>query len=94
MESVAGRFASLGPGTSCAGVDYPRILDGEQDFVLFHRTLPWDHAPGTLLLAEAGGLSLRPDGTPYHPADDRVGLLNAADEACWKTAASLLFSAA
>lgn len=90
VEAAALRFAALGPGASCAGVDYPRLVDGEQDFVLFHRTLPWDHAPGTLLLREAGGVAQRPDGTPYHPADARVGLLNAADPACWDTVRPLL----
>jgi fructose-1,6-bisphosphatase/inositol monophosphatase family enzyme len=71
-------------------VDYPRLVDGAQDFVLFHRTLPWDHAPGTLLLREAGGVARRPDGSRYRPADDGLGLLNAADEACWDTVRALL----
>lgn len=91
VETVAPRFAALGPGASCAGVDYPRLVDGEQDFVLFHRTLPWDHAPGTLLLREAGGVALRPaGGRPYRPADGGLGLLNAADRACWETVRALL----
>jgi fructose-1,6-bisphosphatase/inositol monophosphatase family enzyme len=90
VEAAGDRFAALGPGASCAGVDYPRLVDGEQDFVLFHRTLPWDHAPGTLLLREAGGLARRPDGRPYRPADDGLGLLNAADPACWETVRALL----
>ncbi|OOC54569.1 MULTISPECIES: inositol monophosphatase family protein [Nocardiopsis] len=90
MEEEAPRFASVGPGAYCAGVDYPRLVEGELDFVLFHRTLPWDHAPGSLMLAEAGGVSLRPDGSAYRPGDGAVGLLNAADEACWKTVRSLL----
>lgn len=51
----------------CAGFDYPRLVAGEQDFVLYQRTLPWDHAPGALLLTEAGGLARRPDGTPTGP---------------------------
>lgn len=90
VEAAAPRFAALGPGTACAGVDYPRLLDNEQDFILFQRTLPWDHAPGTLLLTEAGGTARRPDGTPYRPADNRNGLLNTADETCWKTVRPLL----
>jgi fructose-1,6-bisphosphatase/inositol monophosphatase family enzyme len=90
VEAAAPRFPALGPGTACAGVDYPRLLDGDQDFVLFHRTLPWDHAPGALLLTEAGGTARRPDGTPYRPADDRYGLLNTAGETCWATVRPLL----
>ncbi|MBB6119740.1 inositol monophosphatase family protein [Nocardiopsis algeriensis] len=83
-------FASVWPGTRCAGMDYALLLEGEEDFALFQHTLPWDHAPGALLLAEAGGVSLRLDGSPYRPGDDTVGLLNSAGEACWKTVRSLL----
>lgn len=83
-------FGSLGPGASCAGYDYPQLAEGELDFVLFWRTLPWDHAPGTLLLTEAGGVARRPDGTRYRPDDDRSGLLSAADEACWAAVRPLL----
>lgn len=43
------------------------------------RTLPWDHAPGALLLAEAGGIVQRLDGSVYQLADDRCGLLVAVD---------------
>ena len=58
--------------------------------MLFWRTLPWDHAPGTLLLTEAGGIALRPDGTGYAPDDDRRGLLDAADARTWQTVRPLL----
>ncbi|MFC7221203.1 inositol monophosphatase family protein [Streptomyces polyrhachis] len=84
VAAAAGGFAELGAGSRCAGFDYPRLAEGERDFVLFHRTLPWDHAPGTLLLTEAGGTALRPDGSPYDPADEKKGLLAAADERCWR----------
>jgi len=75
------RFGDLTPATTCAGVEYPRIAEGDADFLLFWRTLPWDHAPGALLLREAGGIAVRPDGTPYRADDDRAGLLAAADPA-------------
>lgn len=90
VASVTSEFAELGSGAYCAGVDYPRLAEGELDFVLFNRTLPWDHAPGGLLLTEAGGVALRLDGAPYRPDDERVGLLNAADEKTWQTVRSLL----
>ena len=51
--------------------------------MLFWRTLPWDHAPGVLLVREAGGVARRFDGAEYHPADDDKGLLVAADERTW-----------
>ncbi|MFL1382249.1 MULTISPECIES: inositol monophosphatase family protein [unclassified Nocardiopsis] len=93
-DAAAPRFAGVGAGSHCSAVDYPLLCEGGQDFLLFHRTLPWDHAPGALLLAEAGGVSRRPDGTPYRPDQDQdvLGLLNAADETCWKTVRELLLA--
>ncbi|MGW5876983.1 inositol monophosphatase family protein [Nocardiopsis terrae] len=90
VVSATPAFAEVGSGAHCAGVDYPQLVEGELDFVLFHRTLPWDHAPGSLLLTEAGGVALRPEGDPYRPDDERVGLLNAADGTTWRTVRSLL----
>ncbi|MBR8743858.1 inositol monophosphatase [Nocardiopsis sp. MG754419] len=92
VEAATDRFAEVGAGSSCAGVDYARLVEGALDFVLFHRTLPWDHAPGGLLLTEAGGVALRPEGDPYRPGDDRPGLLDAADPRTWRTVRSLLLS--
>ncbi|SHK13646.1 fructose-1,6-bisphosphatase [Nocardiopsis flavescens] len=91
-EAAVPRFAEVGAGSHCSAVDYPLVCEGAQDFLLYHRTLPWDHAPGTLLLTEAGAVARRPDGEPYRPGrgQDAVGLLNAADEACWKTVRDLL----
>ena len=42
-------------------------LAGKQQFALFWRTLPWDHAPGVLLLREAGGVVRRLDGGAVPP---------------------------
>ncbi len=55
------------------------MAEGAQDFVLFWRTLPWDHAPGALLVDEAGGLVAHLDGQGYRPGHPRTGLLAAAD---------------
>ncbi|WP_217991405.1 inositol monophosphatase family protein [Blastococcus aggregatus] len=81
VERNESRFGDLVPRSKCAGVEYPRIIEGQADFMLFWRTLAWDHAPGALLLSEAGGVASRPDGTAYRADDDRVGLLAAADAA-------------
>jgi fructose-1,6-bisphosphatase/inositol monophosphatase family enzyme len=94
VEAAGSLFAELGPGSSCAGVDYTQLIDAEIDFVLTWRTLPWDHAPGTLLLREAGGAGRRPDGTDYSPADGLTGLINAADDRCWRIARALLLPTA
>ena len=83
-QSVAANewmFGDLTPATTCAGIEYPRIVEGEADFLLFWRTLAWDHAPGALLLREAGGVAVRPDGADYRPDDARSGLLAASDQA-------------
>ncbi|MGS2613319.1 inositol monophosphatase family protein [Micromonospora sp. LZ34] len=83
VDTGAGRFGELLPGQHCAGREYLDVLLGDQQFVLFWRTLPWDHGPGTLLVRAAGGVARRFDGTDYHPADEGHGLLVAANDAIW-----------
>jgi fructose-1,6-bisphosphatase/inositol monophosphatase family enzyme len=84
-------FAELTGGTGCAGEDYPAIATGRQDFVLYWRTLPWDHAPGVLFAREAGGAAQRLDGSPYLPAQhDQPGLLVARNLSTWHQARSAL----
>ena len=85
VDANAGRFAALTSGRMAAAVEYPLIAEGREDFALFGPTLPWDHAPGVLLVEEAGGVARRPDGTPYRPAETAGNLLVAADEATWTT---------
>lgn len=91
MEHNTGAFAEVTTGRMCAGTEYPAVVHGEQDFALFWRTLPWDHAPGALLVEVAGGVVRRLDGDPYRPAEvTRTGLLAARDEATWETARRIL----
>ena len=80
LEASAHRFGDLTPGTTCAGIEYPLIACGVQDFLLFWRTLPWDHAAGALLVTEAGGVARRLDGRDYAPSRPGEGLLVAGDE--------------
>ncbi|SCF37231.1 inositol monophosphatase family protein [Micromonospora mirobrigensis] len=89
-EAGGERIGELLPGQHCAGREYLDLLTGEQQFVLFWRTLPWDHAPGTLLVREAGGVARRFDGADYHPADESRGLLVAANEEIWAEARAAL----
>ncbi|NKY60936.1 inositol monophosphatase family protein [Nocardia flavorosea] len=92
LAEVGGRFATLTSGALSAGVNYTRMLDGGLDFVLYQRSLPWDHAAGVLLLAEAGGVTVRPDGSPYRPTESQNGLLlNAADETCCQAVQAVLW---
>ena len=82
--------AELRDGRGCAGVEYPAIIEGHQDFVVFWRTLPWDHAPGALLIEEAGGVVARPDGSSYRPGDASWGLVAGANAHAWHAARALL----
>jgi fructose-1,6-bisphosphatase/inositol monophosphatase family enzyme len=59
-----GRITTL----NCAGAEYLEVLAGRADFNLYRMTKPWDHAAGTLMVAEAGGEAERFDGAPYAPA--------------------------
>ncbi|GGM12580.1 inositol monophosphatase family protein [Micromonospora yangpuensis] len=86
------RLGGLLPGQHCAGREYLDLLTGERDFVLFWRTLPWDHVPGTLLVRQAGGVARRFDGTDYHPADEHQGLLVAISEDVWTEAHAALLA--
>lgn len=52
---------------TCCGIDYPRLASGDAGWGLWLKTKPWDHAPGSLLLTEAGGYVGSPGGTPYRP---------------------------
>src|SRR5262249_4400443 len=90
VDANAVRFADVTSGRLCSGTEYPAIIEGEQDFALFCRTLPWDHAPPALLLEESGGAARRPDGSAYRPFDGRSGLLVAANDGVWATAIGLL----
>lgn len=72
-------WPALTPSWVCCGVDYPRLIEGATDFLLYATTNAWDHAPGTLMVAEAGGASGSADGTAYGPRSGRPGLVVAAD---------------
>ena len=79
-------FAAVGLGHSevtAAGVAYPMAAIGDLTHALYWRTLPWDHAPGTLLAQEAGLVVARLDGSEYRPWDARYGVLTAVDQAVW-----------
>ncbi len=92
IDEVEGRFAKLSAGSKCAGFDYPSVASGLMDFVLYWRTLPWDHAGGVLFLEEAGGYAARPDGTRFQISNyEELGLLVAQNEATWLQVRSTLF---
>jgi fructose-1,6-bisphosphatase/inositol monophosphatase family enzyme len=80
-------------GSNCAGADYPDVAGAASDFALYWRTLPWDHAPGTLFLTEAGGHAARLDGSAYRPGERGDGLLAARSRGLWDQAQALFMRA-
>jgi fructose-1,6-bisphosphatase/inositol monophosphatase family enzyme len=75
----------------CCGVDYPKLVEGEADYALYRRAKPWDHAPGSLLLAEAGGFVGTFDGEPYRPQRGLPpGLVAAGDRSTYDLVQGLL----
>ena len=75
---------------SCA-IDYPMVVEGAADYIVYLGRQPWDHAPGSLLLTEAGGFLGTFAGEAY---DARVvpegGLICAADRVLFDEVRSLL----
>ncbi|WP_308720086.1 inositol monophosphatase family protein [Komagataeibacter xylinus] len=76
----------------CAAHEYLMLVDGRCHFLLFNRTLPWDHLAGWLIHQEAGGYSAHFDGAPYRVTDRSGGLLYAPDRASWQALHDLLLT--
>jgi fructose-1,6-bisphosphatase/inositol monophosphatase family enzyme len=75
----------------CCGVDYPQMVEGGADYVVYSGTRPWDHAPGALLLAESDAFIGTFEGGPYRPAEvEPAGLIGAADRATYERVRGLL----
>lgn len=87
-EAVAARTTRLGATIDlrCAAHLYRMAASGHAHLLVFHRLMPWDHAPGWLLHREAGGYSARFDGSPYSPLDTEGGIIAAPDRAGWEAA--------
>lgn len=92
VSRIAGRTNLVGSVFSfrCAGQEYLGLANGRAHFALYHRLLPWDHAPGFLLHREAGGFARRLDRSPYTPRCLDGGLLLTPDEASWEALHSVL----
>lgn len=68
-------LAPIRPSALACAVDYPGMLVGDTDFLVYGRPRPWDHVPGILLVSELGGTAMMADGTPFEPGMDGFGLL-------------------
>lgn len=67
----------------CAAQEYRLLACGHSHFGVYYKTMPWDHVPGTLIHAEAGGHVARFDGTPYLPRHIEGGIIAAPDQSSW-----------
>jgi fructose-1,6-bisphosphatase/inositol monophosphatase family enzyme len=78
-----GHMPALVGSWVCCGVDYPRLMEGQIDYLLYGRNSPWDHAPGALMVHEAGGWVGHPDGQTYAPQSLVPGIVVASDRATY-----------
>ncbi|WP_026926816.1 inositol monophosphatase family protein [Granulicoccus phenolivorans] len=85
-QQPAGVAQPIGLTWLCCGVDYPKLIEGAVDFILYRGMKPWDHVPGTLLLTEAGGVARSFDGEDYRAVSHVPPLLAAADAEIWELA--------
>ncbi len=74
-----------GANYRCAAQEYRLLSQGALHFALYNKLMPWDHLPGTLIHAEAGGYARRFDGSVYGPEHLSGGLLVATDAESWMT---------
>ena len=95
VATAAWNFDRVGPllVLHCAGLEYQTMLRGRLHYALYQSTNPWDHAPGLLILDEAGGYTARLDGSPdnINVINDPSPLLSAVDEQSWRGLRKQLF---
>ncbi len=86
----SGRFGRF-VDDRCAGAVYLDMARGRLGFACFTRTLPWDHAAGSLAVRESGGHAAFLDNGGDYDARRHVGpLLHAASRTLWDEAACVL----
>jgi fructose-1,6-bisphosphatase/inositol monophosphatase family enzyme len=74
---------SIEKSLRCAGQEFLSLLHGTTQFRLYNRLWAWDHAPGVLLLREAGGYAELVRNRPYRPTVRTQALLCAHDRKIW-----------
>lgn len=90
LERRAADLPGLRP-LRMAGREYLDLLTGRMDFILYRRLMPWDHAAGVLLHAEAGGEGRLVDGDDYRPTLREGPILLAPDAPSWHAVRAVLF---
>ncbi len=71
----------------CAVHEYRMVAQGHMDFCLSGTLNSWDHAAGSLVVREAGGVSKMLTGEPYSAAVNSGYLLTAGTSAAWNALA-------
>ncbi len=73
-----------------AAHDYLDLVTAHLHFAHFNRLMPWDHAAGVLIHAEAGGYGAMIDGSPYQPVYSDGQILLAPGLDSWRQLAPLV----
>jgi len=82
----SGRLSALVAKTGRKGSaahDYIDLVTGRLHFAHYNRLMPWDHAAGVLIHAEAGGHAALTDGRSYRPRAEDGCLLLAPSPGTW-----------
>lgn len=86
---AGGEIAPVVHSTRAAGIDYPNVVTGVTDFIVFRFPKPWDHLPGQLMLQELGGDIVHLDGRPYRPGGGHGAILSCRDAQTGRRVAAL-----
>ncbi len=99
VYEILQRSGQVGPiqRLNSAGQEYLELVQGQLDYAVFGRSLPWDHAAGVLIYREAGGVAgfldgLTPDDAPYTPRRHTGLLLMAPDADTWRALRDILLT--
>lgn len=83
-QAVPG-FDLLHTSGACA-VDYPRLVTGNIDLIVYHHWRAWDHAAGSLMVTEVGGHVAMHPGVPWSVGMTDKPLVAAASRQVWQAA--------
>ncbi|KFL32371.1 phosphatase [Devosia riboflavina] len=75
----------------CSAWEYRMLTTGAMSFCLNAGIMPWDHAAGALIHAEAGGYAALVNGKPYRPTMTEGFLLTAPNKQSWEEIRRALF---
>lgn len=68
---------------SC-GIDYPKLVEGYCEALVYRGTHPWDHVPGALMVAEVGGFTGTVEGQEYAARGRPDGIIVAASQEIYR----------